>query len=562
MSVDPSTEMSQFQCDSARSGGLTLAWATALWIAFAAIVLAILGPALHGEFINDDYGVFVRNPYLTPFGRESLSAILDPFGGAAIHGVNYAPVMLLLHALEKALFGSDTFGYHVVNALIHALNCVLLIALLIKTRVPMRAALLAGLVFAVHPANLEAVAWISQLKTDAALALALGAVLSQTRHPALALGLFALGLLTKASAMAALPMAAALTWSRRDPRRHWIWLSGWGIAAGLYAIPEIYAQVATDLAPYPDHWVQLRSIFSYWARYLAMAATSYGVSAFQEPEPARALLDPWWIAGLLAALVLCARTVVALRVRNAEAAYWIFAAASFAPVSQISPFMHPMADRYLYFILPGLIGGSLLAALEVRARWWPAAPAHGTRGRRASIATWVLACATAVVIVAFGLRSHARAALWREEILLLRNSALNFPNGANAAYYRALQAARRHDAKTAVAELRAASQKGLGYMARFSADPRFAPVAADPAFLALIEEIAGRWIAFARANGLETQTWLRSTAQAHRVRGEYREAIECYERALRLGGPLQSQIAVEIEDTRALLRQSRESSKP
>jgi len=302
MSAGASTEMPHLQCDSARSGGLTLARAALLWIAFAAISLAILGPALHGEFINADYSIIVKHPYLTPFNRENLIAILDPFGGAAIHGVNYAPVMLLLHALEKALFGNDTFGYHVVNALIHALDCVLLIALLIATRVPMRAALMAGLIFAVHPANLEAVAWISQLKTDAALAFALGAVLSQPRYPALALGLFALGLLTKASAMAALPMAAALTWSRGDPSRQWIWLSGWVIAAGLYAIPEIHAQVPTDLAPYSDRWVQLRSIFSYWARYLAMAATSYGVSAFQEPEPVRALFDPWWIAGLLAAI--------------------------------------------------------------------------------------------------------------------------------------------------------------------------------------------------------------------------------------------------------------------
>jgi len=552
----------QCSSDLARSNGLSLARAALLWIAFAAIALAILKPALHGEFINDDFPLIVKHPYLTPLNRENLIAILDPSGGAAIHGVNYAPVMLLLHALEKALFGGNTFGYHLVNALVHAFDCVLLIALLIATRIPRPAALLAGLLFAVHPANLEAVAWISQLKTDAALAFALGAVLSQPRRPALALGLFALGLLTKASAIAALPMAAALSWSRRDPKRSWLWLSGWVVAAGLYAIAELHAQVPTDLAPYPDHWVQLRSIFSYWARYLAMAATSYGVSAFQEPEPVRALFDPWWIAGLLTAALLAWRTVVALRRRKAEAAYWLFAAASFAPISQIWPFMHPMADRYLYFILPGLIGGSLLLALEVRARWERAGAPRKTRARRASIATRLLACATVVVIVVFGVRSHARAPLWREEIRLLRNSAMNFPNGANAAYYRALQAAQRDDAETAVAELRAASRKGLGYMARFSADPRFAPIAQEPVFVALIEEIAGRWIAFAQANGLETQTWLRSTAQAHRVRGEYREAIECYERALRLGGPLQSEIAVEIEDTRAQWRESRKAAAP
>jgi len=345
----------------------------------------------------------------------------------------------------------------------------LLVALLIATRVPQVAALLAGLVFAVHPANVEAVAWISQIKTDAALAFSLGAVLAQRRFPALALGLFALGLLTKASAMAALLMAAALL--------------GW-------------------------------------------------------------------------------RTISTLRARRPEAAYWILAAASFGPISQIWPFMHPVADRYLYFILPGLIGGSLLAAVETCARWAAANPGRNIRTRWASIATRLAAVGTALAVAAFGIRSHARATLWREEVLLLQNAALQFPNGANASYYRAVLAAERRDAATAVRELRAASQISLGHMARFSADPRFEPIARDPLFHELIYEIAGRWIEFARSRGLETQTWLRSTGQAHRVRGEYREAIDCFERALRLGGPLQSAIAIELESTHALWREARKAATP
>ena len=85
---------------------------------------------------------------------------------------------------DSAEFDSLSLSHAVL--LWFALGCVLLIALLIATRVPRVATLLAGLLFAVHPANVEAVAWISQLETDAALAFALGAVLSQRRHPALA----------------------------------------------------------------------------------------------------------------------------------------------------------------------------------------------------------------------------------------------------------------------------------------------------------------------------------------------------------------------------------------
>jgi tetratricopeptide (TPR) repeat protein len=562
MSAEPRTEAPQTPQGLEEPDGLSLCHAILLWFAFAAIFLAVLQPALRGAFINDDYSLVVNHPYLNPLNRENLVAILDPSSDAATHHSNYQPVTLLLYALEKTLFGSDTLGYHVVNAAIHALNCVLLVALLIATRVPRLAALLAGLFFAVHPANLEAVAWISQLKTDAALAFALGAVLSQRRHPGLALALFALGLLTKASAMAALPMAAALSWSWHDKGRQWVWLAGWVVVAGLYAIPELGAQIAIDSSPYPNPWVQILSIFSFWARYLVMAATSYGVSAFQEPQPVDSILDLWWIGGFLAAALLAWRTIATLRARSAEAAYWIFAAASFGPISQILPFMHPMADRYLYFILPGLIGGCLLAAIEFRGRWCEAISNRETRIRWRSIATRGVAFGTVLVIIAFGIRSHARAGLWREELLLLQSAALRYPDGANASYYRALLAAERRDAETAVGELRAAAAISLGHMARFSADPRFKPISREPVFHELIDEIAGRWIEFAHSRGLENQIWLRSTGQAHRVRGEYREAIDCFERALRLGGPLQSEILTDLEFTRAQWRETRKAAAP
>ena len=55
------------------------------------------------------------------------------------------------------------------------------------------------------------------------------------------------------------------------------------------------------------------------------------------------------------------RVVATLRARSVEAGFWLLAAASFFPVSQIVPLPFPIADRYLYGILPGLLGGLLLA---------------------------------------------------------------------------------------------------------------------------------------------------------------------------------------------------------
>ena len=78
-----------------------------------------------------------------------------------------------------------------------------------------------GALFLLHPANVEASAWISQTKTTLALALSLGALLLFPSRPGLSLVTFTLGLLTKASAAFALPMAAVFVWLDRDARGPW-----------------------------------------------------------------------------------------------------------------------------------------------------------------------------------------------------------------------------------------------------------------------------------------------------------------------------------------------------
>ena len=149
------------------------------------------------------------------------------------------------HALEIRLFGTQLFAYHVVNVLIHALNAVLLVVLLARSRIPLPFALLGVAWFAVHPANVEAVAWLFQLKTVAGLAFVLGALLTLRRHPLVASGLFALALLTKAATAFALPMAAALcwAWSAADPpgsaRRRWLPIGLWAVLLPLVCLPLI-----------------------------------------------------------------------------------------------------------------------------------------------------------------------------------------------------------------------------------------------------------------------------------------------------------------------------------
>ena len=508
----------------------------------AVLSFAVYSPALHGELVSDDFGYLVTHPYTADLSASNVLAILDPFGPARLYAANYAPVHLLLTSIERQIFADDVLGYHLVNVFVHALNASLLVALLLSSRVPLTGALLGGVIFSVHPANVEAVAWVSQLKTNAALAFSLGALLAFPRHAALATLLFALGLLTKTSAFFALPMAAVLVWVRGGGGAERGWLVGWALLFGLYAIPQLSAfqhLAEVEVPAFAQPWVHARTVAAIGARYLVMAATAHGVAAFQEPEPALSPFDPWWIGGLAAGAVLTWRVGVTLRGRREEAAWWVAAAASFAPVSQIFPFLNPLADRYLYFLLPGLIGGTLLWCATLRER----VPA---RARSAAV------FAVGALALLFAWQAATRAALWQNETRLLLDAAQHYPEGGTASFLRARSAAQQGDAATAVAELRRAADRGVSRFTLFDSDPGLAPIRQDPAFRELVYELAGRWIEAARQRGASTQPELRLMALAFVTRGELDEAEASLERALAAGGPLDDEVRRNLAELRVL----------
>ena len=542
------------EADAPRRTAEPVARPLLLFAAFAALSLLVYRAALHGPFLSDDFGYIVGNPYTSGLGWSNLRAIFDPFGPARLYTANYAPVHLLLTALERQIFADDPFGYHVVNLLLHAANATLLVALLRRSGLPVAGALAAGAVFLLHPANVEAVAWVSQLKSDLALAFAFGALLLHPRRPAAAAALFALGLLSKASAAFAWPMACALAWARcrtaDGARREAAWLALWGLLLAAFALPE-YASFAgageAESTAFAGAGEQLRTIAAIGARYLWMAATSLGVAAFQEPEPARSWLDPRWLAAIPVGAVLAWRTATTLRARRPEAAWWIGAAAAWAPVSQIFPFLNPIADRYLYFMLPGLIGGASL---------WLDSRLQSVALRRAAVA---VAAALAAV---FSFGTGERARLWRDETLLLLDAAKHYPDGATAHYLNARRAANRSDAALAVAELREAWVRGLDRFMAFEQDPVLAPIRDTAEFRGLIRDMAGAWLDRARQRGRGTPADLLVMAQAHVARGEYAPAAALLEQALAAGGPFEAVLRDELAAVRMQERGATDSGSP
>jgi len=533
-------------------------WA-GLYLAFAVLALVAYAPALHGEFLSDDVGYVLSNPYIQDLSLENVWVILDPFGAAAAYTANYAPVHLLLHAVEWHWFGVDTFGYHVVNVLLHAAASLLLVPLFAGAGVPRAWALAGALLFLLHPANAEVVAWIFQLKTILCLLLGTAAVLLLPRHPLLATLCFALALGSKTSAVFALPAAAwfALLRQRQAhaaPAR-WAWLAAWAGLLALHAGPQLLAFERlgeTAISTPEDVSTRIRTMAAIGARYLVMAATGTGLSAFHQPAPARSWLDPWWLAALLLAVPLVWRAGVALWRLRPEGGFWIWAAATYAPVSQLFPFLYPMADRYLYTVLPGLLGVALLAGGEAARSWSTGRPASLRRqAGQGGLA------AVAVLALVFAVQSHARATVFRSNAALMLDSARAYPEGISGRLLAARRAAQRGDAAAAADALRGAAARGFDRFMDVPRDPGLRSVAGDPRVEAVVREMAGRWIELARARGYSTALELRVWAQAHGVRGEWEQAVALLERALAAGGALAPALRAELADARRHLRLQR-----
>jgi len=501
----------------------------------------VYSPALDGPFVSDDNHYVARNVWVHGLSFQNAIEIFSPGGAATVAVVNYTPIHLLLHASAWELFGSEVRGHHIVNVLFHTLASLLFIPLLLRSGVPRLGAVLGAVIFLLHPANVEAVAWISQLKSSSAMCLSLAALLALPVHPALGTLCFALALLAKPTAAVVLPVALLLFWARREPlpRR---WFAVCAIALVAYSAIEFEVHQrsgAAEATLYETPLSLVATIMALVPRYLVMASTSLGLSAFHEPAPVASPIDPWWLASLPVLGVLGWRTVHVLRRREQEAAFWLWAAISYAPVSPLFPFLYQLADRYLYFMLPGLIGGALLAGVDAMQRV--------PEPRRRDAARIAVALGAALAVI-FGVRANGRAEIWANPALLMSDAARHYPGGVSANLIRARAAARLGDVDATVTALAAAVDRGYNRYEQMLSDPAFASMRGQSRFQTLVREVAGGWIERGRAKTDPTQGELRMIALAHSVRGEYDAAERTLHRALDLGGRMDELVRADLEE--------------
>ena len=173
----------------------------------------LLLPLLGYGFLSDDFPLIVANPRLQSWSLFFQNLLTPFFSFPANPQLHYwRPTTLLSYALELRLWGVSPWGFHLTNILLHTANTLLLYLLLKRFRLEGALPWTASLLFLLHPAHGENIAWISG-RTDllAFLFLALSLLFrleyeERKRGLPLSLLFFALALLSKEAALLFLPL--------------------------------------------------------------------------------------------------------------------------------------------------------------------------------------------------------------------------------------------------------------------------------------------------------------------------------------------------------------------
>ncbi len=374
----------------------------------ACAIVAYLG-VLWNRFAMDDVPIIVLNP-LVARASGIWRAFVAPYWLPDLGGHMYRPLAVVTFVVDRLV--DDAAWFHAVNLLWHAAASVAVAALARRLAdPPVSGALVAGVLFAVHPVHVEAVANIvgrEELMATLFVALAVYAALARGSVGWSATA-WALGLLCKENAAVA-PALIGWAWilglarpGRRDVAR---FATSWVVVGGAYAAARAivlhpfseFQSIAPMFAGESPLTIRLTAVAALAdvARLLVFPLTLRADYSPDERTVVTSPLDPRFAAGLLCALLWAGLLVFAQRRgRKLEAFGLGWVGVAFLPVAN---FLYPagfyVAERTLYLPSAGLV----LAA----AAWLVRLPRERLRPVVAALA------------VLGGIRTALRVPIWRD----------------------------------------------------------------------------------------------------------------------------------------------------
>ncbi|MBC8102381.1 MAG: tetratricopeptide repeat protein [Cytophagales bacterium] len=444
--------------------------ALALGIVTFATFFSILG----FSFVNYDDGTNIfANPHLTPTVTGRGIGYLWTHGYYEL----YMPVTYTLWGLiayfapvTQPIYvpgGGNAFvspaAFHTVSLLLHIANVLLVFALL--RRVAGGRPWVAGagaLLFALHPVQVESVAWATGMNNLTsgffgllALCFYVAAADSSARtvraarlRYAAATLCFVLALLSKPTA-AALPLVAAvLDWGalRRPPRRWFFLLAPWvALSLALIVVTRLISETSrnVDLALWVRPFIAGDALAYYLAKLVLPLRTSINVG-----RTPGIVLGHWWgyITWLFPAVLLAALWAARGRLAHPYVTAFLLFIAAVLPTLGLIPFygmaLTTVADRYLYV---AMLGPALALS-------WFLAPGKSAATRNAMVRQVV-----ALGVLAFcGVRTLAQIPTWKDTQTLSASMVRVNPDDAPSRTNFAITLAERGRSAEALPHFRAA----------------------------------------------------------------------------------------------------------
>ena len=416
--------------------------------------LALYNAVVHAPFLNLDDDIYVvQNPEV----RSGLNWHSVAWAFRTGHATNWHPLTWLSHELDCQLFGLNPAGPHIVNVLLHAANAVLIFLLLSTSTKRTWRSLMVAALFALHPINVESVAWISERKNVLSMLLFLMALAAygwyaRTKQRdggnsallpyATVTILYALALMAKPQVIT-FPFALLLLdyWplqrvgrvSPKSLKKLVLEKIPWFALSAVSAVITMKVQAAALREEVPP-WEHLTNAALAYAKYVGKAFWPVNLAPMY-PHPGGSINIP---AAVLSALSIIAISILVVKFKQHRylPVGWFWFLGTMVPmVGLVQVGIQAMADRYAYIPLlgifvivcwgiPDLLQSQPAPNINVDphtdVETTPASTLPPAQPRQASLLPLVVA--SVVVLGALSFALHRQVNFWTDNFTLWRHT--------------------------------------------------------------------------------------------------------------------------------------------
>lgn len=389
------------------------------------LALALYFPTVHYSFLNYDDDEYVTTNLNV---RSGLTVASLKWAFSNIDIGHWEPITWITHLADCSLYGLNPAGHHLSSVLLHTANVCFLFLLLNWITEAYGRSLVAAALFAVHPVNVEVVAWIAERKTLVCTFFTFATVAAYVWYAlrprleryVVVLVAFSLAVMSKSMAVTvpllllladywalgrwqSHPVAAAVNLPPQSTTRLLMEKAPLLVISGAISLLTLHAQEKGKAVSHDPLGGRLAHALWSYAAYVWKLVWPSGLSVLY-PYPVHG--HPFWMVALAAfGLVLASVAVFRAKSKPYLAAGWLFYLVSMLPVIgivRVGP--QSLSDHYLYMPAIGLF---VLAAWGI----------HDLL-ERASIRPAATALVGAAVILSYAIDTAAYLPSWKNSLTL------------------------------------------------------------------------------------------------------------------------------------------------